>query len=59
MGVSCGVRQETVRLIHFGTYNIRNGRNGGLESALQGMWQANVDMGVFQEMKSTKGIYTC
>ena len=27
--------------IKFGTYNIRNGRNGGLESALQGMTQAD------------------
>ena len=29
------------------TYNIRNGRNGGLESALRGMAQANIDLGVF------------
>ena len=32
--------------IRFGTYNIRNGRNGGLESALWGMSQANVDLGI-------------
>ena len=32
--------------IRFGTYNIRNGRNGGLESALRGMSQANMDLGV-------------
>ena len=44
--------------IKFGTYNIRNGRNGGLESALQGMDQANIDLGVFQETKCTDGIYT-
>ena len=34
--------------IRFGTYNIRNGRNGGLESALRGMSQANIDLGIFQ-----------
>ena len=45
--------------IRFGTYNIRNGRNGGLESALQGMAQANIDLGILQETKCTDGIYTC
>ena len=45
--------------IRFGTYNIRNGRNSGLESALGGMSQANMDLGIFQEMKLTDGIYTC
>ena len=44
--------------IRFGTYNIRNGRNGGLESALRGMSQANIDLGIFQETKCTDGIYT-
>ena len=44
--------------IRFGTYNIRNGRNDGLESALRGMSQANKDMGIFQEKKLTDGIYT-
>ena len=44
--------------IKFGAYNIRNGRNGGLESALRGMAQANIDLGVFQETKCTDGIYT-
>ena len=44
--------------IKFGTYDIRNGRNGGLESALWGMAQANIDLGVFQETKCTDGIYT-
>ena len=52
-----GSTKEEV-LIRFGTYNIRNGRNGGLESALRGMSQANMDMGIFQEMKCTDGIYT-
>ena len=44
--------------IRFGTYNIRNGRNGGLESSLRGMSQANMDLGIFQETKCTYGIYT-
>ena len=44
--------------IKFGTYNIRNGRNGGLESALRGMDQANLDMGIIQETKITDGVYT-
>ena len=44
--------------IKFGTYNIRNGRNGGLEAALRGMDQANMDLGVMQETNITDGIYT-
>ena len=44
--------------IRFGTYNIRNWRNGGLELALRGMSQANMDLGIFQETKCTDGIYT-
>ena len=44
--------------IRFGTYNIRNGRNGGLEAALWGMSQANMDLGILQETKLTGGIYT-
>ena len=44
--------------IRFSTYNISNGRNGGLESALQGMSQANMDLGIFHETKCTDGIYT-
>ena len=38
--------------IKFGTCNIRNGRNGGLEAALRGMDQANMDMGVMQTTSS-------
>ena len=44
--------------IRFGTYNIRNGRNGGMESELRGMSQANTDLGIFQETKVTDSIYT-
>ena len=43
--------------IRFGVYNIRNGRNKGLESALRGMSQANMDLGILQETKCTDGIY--
>ena len=42
----------------FGTYNIRNGRNGGLEAALRVMSQANMDLGILQETKLTDGLYT-
>ena len=45
--------------IIFGTYNIRNGSNRRLESALRGMAQANMDLGILQETKCTDGIYTC
>ena len=34
--------------IRFGTYNIRNGNNRGLESALRGISQANMDLGLLQ-----------
>ena len=44
--------------IRFGIYNIHNGRNGGLELDLQGMSQANLDLGIFQETKLTDGVYT-
>ena len=33
--------------------------NGGLELALRGMYQANMDLGIFQETKLTGGVYTC
>ena len=44
--------------IRFSTYNIRNGQKGGLEMALRGMSQANMDLGILQETKLTDGIYT-
>ena len=44
--------------IRFDTYNIRNGRNGGMESALRGMAQANMELVIFQETKCTDGLYT-
>ena len=42
----------------FGTYNIRNGRNEGLEAALRGVSQTNMNLGILQETKLTDGIYT-
>ena len=44
--------------IRFSTYNIRNGRTGGLEVALRGTFQANMDLGILQETNLTYGIYT-
>ena len=43
--------------IRFGTYNIRNGQKGGLEAALRGMSQANMDLGILQGKKLTDGVY--
>ena len=45
-------------MIRFGSYNIRNGRNGDLESALHGMARPNIDLGILQETKVTGGVYT-
>ena len=44
--------------IKFGTYNIRNGRSGGLKAALRAMEQGNMDIGFLQETKLTDGVYT-
>ena len=44
--------------IKFGTYNIRNGRSGGLEAALRAMEQGNIDIGFMQETKITDRVYT-
>ena len=46
IGGGQGDRQGVVCLIRFETYNIRNGWNGGLESALRRMPQTNMDLGV-------------
>ena len=54
MGWGSGARWA----IRFRSYNICNGRNGGIESALQGLSHANVDLGIRQDIKVTKGIYT-
>ena len=43
----------------FGAYNIHNSRNSYLQSALRGMSQVNMHLGIFQETKLTNGVYTC
>ena len=40
------------------TYNVRCGRNAGLESALRAMAATGVDLGIFTETKITDGVYT-
>jgi hypothetical protein len=40
------------------TWNIHNGRNGGLKSALRAMEAMDIDLGVFLETKLTGGVYT-
>ena len=40
--------QITELLISFGTYNILNGCNRGLELVLRGISQVNMDLGIFQ-----------
>ena len=49
-----GVNEE---FIIFGLYNIRNVRDGDLESALHGMVQENMDLGVLKEMVMNVIIY--
>jgi hypothetical protein len=39
------------RRIRISTYNIRNGRQGNLESALRALQFMNVDLGILQETK--------
>ncbi len=39
-------------------YNIRSGRDGGVESALQAMDGIGADLGIPMETKVTDGIYT-
>ena len=58
MYIHTGQPTSRTVLIKFGTYNIRNGRNFGLESALRGMSLANMDLAIFQETELTDGIYT-
>jgi exonuclease III len=40
------------------TWNIRNGRNGGIESACRALAQMKANIAVLQETKLTQGIYT-
>ena len=39
-------------MVRFGTFNIQNGHNGGMELALRGMEQGQVNFGVLQETNS-------
>ena len=48
--------QQVVHTIRLGSYNIRNVRNDGLESALLGMSQVNINLGVFQYINVTGGL---
>ena len=57
-GEGRGDRQGVVHPNRFGTYNIQNGQNGGLESALRVMSQANMDLGVLHENTLIKRTYT-
>jgi hypothetical protein len=40
------------------SFNIRSGRNGGIEAALRAMDQLGVDIGFLLERRLTGGIYT-
>jgi exonuclease III len=51
-------RTEGSGTFRLATYNVRSGRNGGLESALRAMDSLGVDIGLFQETKLTGDIYT-
>jgi hypothetical protein len=51
-------RADGSRSIAVATYNIRNGRNGGLESALRAMEGIGADLGILMETKVTDGIHT-
>ena len=53
-----GGMMEAVRMIRSGSYNICNGCNVRLKSAMQGMSQWSMYLGVFQDMKVSKGVYT-
>ena len=56
---SCTGRPTSGKVpIRFRTYNIRKGRNRGLDAALRGMSQANMDLGILQVTKLTDGVYT-
>ena len=44
--------------VSIATWNIRSGRNGGLEAACRSLASQSVDLAVLQETKLTGGIYT-
>ena len=51
-------RTDGSRTISVASWNIRSGRNGGLESACRAMDSMGVGIGVLQETKITNDIYT-
>ncbi len=51
-------RTEGSGSVALALFNIRSGRNGGLEAALRAMDQLGVDIGFLMETKLTGGIYT-
>ena len=61
MGRGGGVQGEEENAVDicFGSYNIRNGSNGGIDLALLAMAQENMDLGVLYEMKIIGRFYTC
>jgi hypothetical protein len=59
MALEPPLQAEGSGLFTVALYNIQNGRNGGLESALRAMKQMGVDCGVLLETTLTKGVYTC
>ena len=44
--------------ITIATWNIRNGRNGGMESACRALDKSGINIAVFQETKLTNDVYT-
>ena len=53
-----GVRQGMEKMVKFGTFNIWNIQNGGIESALRSLAQGRADCGILLETKITDGVYT-
>ena len=53
-----GNNREDGKMIRFGSYTIRNGRKRVLDSALLGMDQYNLDLGVLQYNKAINRVYT-
>jgi hypothetical protein len=51
-------RADSSGFFTLATFNVRSGRNGGLESALRAMAATGVDCGVFTETKVTDNIHT-
>ena len=57
-GTTVASRTDASGTFSIGTWNIRDGRGGGLESACRALGAANVDVCVFQETKIVNNMYT-